>query len=56
MQFLRRNTNKGFTEVMVEMVGREASYRLEVSCMVHLYGPKDKVKELVEALCADELL
>ena len=42
MQFLRRNANKAFIEVMVEMVSRE----------VRLYGPKayiDKMEELVEA-------
>ena len=42
MQFLRRNANKAFIEVMVEVVSRE----------VRLYGPKayiDKMEELVEA-------
>ena len=49
-------TNKAFTEVMVEMVSREASYRQEVPCVFHLYGPNTyihKIKEPVEALFVD---
>ena len=54
MQSLRRNTNKTFNGEMVEMVSWEAGYRLEVPCMVRLYGPKayieshNKMKENIE--------
>ena len=59
MRFLMRNRNKVFTTVTWEMVSVEASYGLEVLCVVHLYEPKvyiNKMKELVEALFADGLL
>ena len=40
VQFLRRNTNKAFTEMMVKMVSREAGHRLALPCLIHPYGPK----------------
>ena len=58
-QFLRRNTNKAFAKVIVEMVSREAGYGLEVPYIVCLNGPKayiDRMKELIEDLFADNCL
>ena len=38
MQFLRRNTNKAFAIVMVEMVSRQAGYRLK--CVLRSVGDR----------------
>ena len=58
-QFLRREINKAFAEVIGGKVNRGAGYGLEIPCIYHLYGPKayiDKLKELVDSLKASGLL
>ena len=58
-QFLRREINKAFAEVIGGKVNRGAGYGLEIPCIYHLYGPKayiDKFKELVDSLKASGLL
>lgn len=39
-QFLAREFNKGVVEVTGERVNRGAGYRLEITCIYRLYGPK----------------
>ena len=58
-RFLRREVNKGFTEVTGNKVNRGAGYGLEIPCVYRLYGPKvycDKLEELVQGLSANGLM
>ena len=58
-QFLRREINKGFTEVSGSKVNRGGGYGLEVPCIYRLYGPKpytDRMKDLIEDLRANGLV
>ena len=57
--FLKRDINKAFAQVVGEKVNRGAGYGLEIPCIYHLYGPKpyiDKMKELVNSLKKTGLL
>ena len=49
-QFLRRKVNKAFAEVTGEKENRGAGYRLEVTCVNHLYGPKDYIDKMQDLL------
>ena len=58
-QFLMRNINKAFAEVMRMEVNRGAGYGQEVPCVYRLYGPKgyiEKRNEFIDALIAAGLL
>lgn len=37
--FLKRDINKAFAQVVGEKVNRGAGYGLEIPCIYHLYGP-----------------
>ena len=52
-QFLKREVNNAFAEVMGDKVNRGAGYVLEIPCVYLLYGPKvyiEKMKELLKDL------
>ena len=58
-QFLRRDVNKAFAEVIRERVNRGAGYGLEVPCIYNLYSPTvyiNRMRELVNALIIAEHL
>ena len=51
--FFMRDMNKAFSEITGAKVNRGAGYGLEVPCVYRLYGPNNKMKELVKSLLAD---
>ena len=58
-QFLRRDFNKGFAEVIGSKVNRGAGYGMEIPCIYQFYGPKpyvDRIQEVTESLRASGLL
>lgn len=57
--FLRRECNKGFSEVTGKCVNRGAGYGMEVPCIYRLYGPPvyiQRLQQIIQSLQERELL